>query len=145
MDYIIVGLSLISLIFYLAILFLLFEIKIRLEGNPAKTFIYMIIAIIILIALRIMDLLSKSGIFVVPYLHESLVVLFALFFLLGVITFYKSVCEITDRNIKSSVSKKSQEKKLKTLKKETFPKKNLTGFRKKRVDSGGYLDLRSRN
>ena len=110
MDHIIVGLSLISFIFYLIILFLLFEIKIRTEGSIAKTFFYLIIAIIIAIFLRIIDLLGKFGIFIVPYLTESLVVLFALFFLIAIRIFYKTICEITDRNIKSSVSEKSQKK-----------------------------------
>lgn len=156
MHYIILVLSVISLISYLVILFLLFEIKMRIEGKTAWTLIFMMVAVILAIITRIINLLGEAGYFIIPYLHESLVVLFSLFLLFAVINFYKAVSEVTDRKIKSSVlggdlRKKDKKinlqqnfRKSKTIEKETFPKKskqNFISLRKKTVYSGEYLDL----
>lgn len=150
-DYIITGFSLMILVFYLIILFLLFEIKMRIEGGFGRSFIYMIIAVIILIALRIESILEKFEYFSIVYLHESLAVLFSLLFLLSIYNFYRNVCEVTDRKIKNHkkkkqiekiISQKSQtSKKSIQIKKPQKIQKSFFDFKRKNVNSGGYLDL----
>lgn len=96
-DGIALGLSLITFVIYLAIFFILIEIKSRTKNDLSKAFTYMLFAIIILIILRITSILSVFGIFTFKNLTESLALALALFLLLFFIRFYKSLCGVTDK------------------------------------------------
>ncbi|MFH1325631.1 MAG: hypothetical protein ABIH49_02570 [archaeon] len=82
----------------LAILFILFEIKKRIDGKLKRTFIYPILVVIMLILLRIQGILRNADILTIPYSQEVLSFLLSLFLLLAVWSFYRSVREITDKN-----------------------------------------------
>ncbi len=98
-PYIIIGLSLLTLIFYIIVLFFLFEIKKRLKNGINISIGYLTISILFLIIIRINDVLGKAEIFTfnIPYLHESLVVLFSFFLLIAIITLYKNLIGFQNR------------------------------------------------
>ena len=78
-EYIIWVFNIIILFFYVAILFLLFEIKSRIVGKVSRTFVYAILAIFNLGIIRIIHLLNDVEIMPeIPYLIEGFVFLFVL-------------------------------------------------------------------
>lgn len=99
-DLIATSFSLIVLISYIIVLFLLFEVKIKCTGKISVAFTYFITTIIFLIVIRILNLLSKSDIFSVPYLHEILVVIMSSFLLMTALSFYSVLKSVTDRKRK---------------------------------------------
>jgi len=96
-DGIIIALSFGIFVVYLIVFFLLLEIKSRINKGLSKAFNYMIIAIVLLIIIRIMNILSKFEIFIFDYLQEALVLVFSLFFLMFFIKFYRELCCVTDK------------------------------------------------
>ncbi len=96
-DGIALGLSLIIFVIYLAIFFILLEIKSRTKNDLSKAFTYILFAVIILIILRITSILNNFGIFTIKYLTESLALALAFFLLMFFIKFYRSLCCVTDK------------------------------------------------
>lgn len=99
-DWTLITLSSIILIFYLATLFGLFEVKRRVKGQFNVAFTYFTIAIFFLIVKRILNLLSEAGFFLVSYLHEILIIIISFFLLITVISFYGALKSLTDKNKK---------------------------------------------
>lgn len=97
LDFISIGIGIVVLIIYLAILFLLFEIKARMLGGIRMSFVYFIIAVLLLIARRIQQIFYQSDLFSVPYLYDLLSILFAILLFLAVYTFYKFVVGSTKK------------------------------------------------
>jgi len=97
-----VSLSILAIIFYLIVLFLLFEIKRRLKDSINVSLTYLIISIFFLILIRTDDVLTESNIFTfnILYLHEILIVIFSLFLLISIIHLYLSLTLITDHKKK---------------------------------------------
>ena len=94
---IIIALSFVIFAVYLIVFFLLLEIRSRINKGLSKAFNYMIIAIVLLIIIRIINILSKFEIFIFDYLQETLVLVFSLFFLMFFIKFYRELCCVTDK------------------------------------------------
>ena len=116
LDWIATSLSLIVFIFYIIILFSLFEVKARCIGRISVAFTYFITAIFFAIIIRILNLLSKSDIFSVPYLSEILVVIFSFFLLLTALSFYSVLKSVTDRKRKPQEKKYVEKIRYKTQK-----------------------------
>ena len=109
-DWIIISLSLVVFIFYIITLFSLFEVKIRVTGKISVAFTYFITAIFFAIVIRILNLLSKSYIFSVPYLHEIMVVIMSFFLLMTALSFYSVLKSVTDRDRKRRIKTKTETK-----------------------------------
>ncbi len=107
LDWIATSLSLVVFVFYIIILFSLFEVKRRCTGKISVAFTYFITAIFLAIVIRILNLLSKSNIFSISYLSEILVVIMSFFLLMTALNFYSALKSVTDRHRK----RKPQEKK----------------------------------
>ena len=93
--------KLISIALGLVGLFLLFEIKSRVVGEAKKTFIYFILAAIWMIIVRTLGIMDELGIWVSTF-YDSAIVIFSLFFLLGIISFYNYIMGMSkqvERNI----------------------------------------------
>ena len=118
LDWIATSLSLVVFVFYIIILFSLFEIKRRVTGKISIAFTYFITAIFFSIVIRILNLLSKSNIFSVPYLHEILVVIMSFFLLMTTLSFYSILKSVTDRNKKRKIKTKTEPKHSAITKKE---------------------------
>lgn len=110
LDWITTSLSLVVFVFYIIILFSLFEVKRRCTGKISVAFTYFITAIFFAIVVRILNLLSKSDIFSVPYLSEILVVILSFFLLMTALSFYSTLKSVTDRNKKRKIKIKTEPK-----------------------------------
>lgn len=99
-------------VIYLIIIFLLFEIKIRLEGEFSKSFTFLILAMITRALIRIIDLLNQMDLITnMGLLNDSLVILFAIFILLFAIKMYVVLHRITDKYKVSKEKGEPEEKK----------------------------------
>lgn len=114
-NLILIGLSLSAIIIYIICIFILFEIKKRVEGQISSAFTFAVMAVITLSIIRILDLFVKIQLInKIKFLHESLIILFSFFFLIAIIIFYKSVSSVTDqptRKRKTRIPNKKKEKK----------------------------------
>ncbi len=140
-DYIGVGISIVIISFYLAILFFLTEIKRRVDGEIGEVTVYATLAIITLILLRIQTILSKADLLNIPYSQEVLALMLALFIFMAIFTLYKGVMKITDK--KTSKNKRASKRKVKVS---FIPARNFSNQAgnvkiQKRNLSDGYIDL----
>jgi len=113
-NLILVGFLIIAI--YLAILFFLFEIKSRVRKKVTPAFEYMIIAAFILISLETLDILMRFEIITLPYIKEIGTLLFASFFLMAAISFYKYITSYTDKRKRGPKTPKSHKTKKKVKK-----------------------------
>ena len=107
LNWVAAAFSLVILVFYCITLILLFASKSRIEGKLRKVIAFFITGIFTLAATRVLNLLSISDIFSIPYLHEFLVFAFSVFTLIAVIEFHKTVKTACSPNY----SKKAKRKK----------------------------------
>lgn len=92
-----VTISLIILAMYATIIFLLFEIKIRIEGEFSKAFTFLVLGVITRMIVRVIDLLDRMGLVgTTGFLSDILTVLFATFLLLFTIKMYTALKYMTD-------------------------------------------------
>ncbi|MBI4116754.1 hypothetical protein HY449_03345 [Candidatus Pacearchaeota archaeon] len=106
LDLIIIGLSIATLLILLAVLFFLLEIKLRIGGELRATFVYLILAILILISRRIYYIFYQSDLAKWPYVSDVLSLIFAILLLLAAYDFYRILAGITDAKVKNSSDKK---------------------------------------
>jgi len=143
MDYISIILNLITLVFYIVILLFLIEIKKRMNDNFALTFIYLLLAVIILIISKIFIILEETNLLIVNNLSEILTVLFSISFFLGVYYFYKNLTKITDsqkNGKKSKINDSLRNIKAKNRKLSSVTKREIAENIKIR-NAGRYIDL----
>jgi hypothetical protein len=88
--------KLISIALGLVTMFLLFEIKERVIDRLKPVFIYLIIAIITMISLRTFGIMNELGLLVSTF-YDSATIIFSIFLLLGILSFYKFVVGITNQ------------------------------------------------
>ena len=100
--YTIIVLSLVTLIIYAIILFLLIGARKRLKDGMQFPIGYVVAAICVLIIIRSKDVLEKSEIFTIsiPYVHESLVLLFSLLLLIGIASLHRRITNFTNHKKK---------------------------------------------
>ena len=100
LDWIATIMSFVALVFYIIVICILIEIKSRVDGKISKSFSYLMAAMVTLVVIRAYNLLTVSSVLKIPYLQESLVVLFSLLVLISAVIFYRSVKRLTDRKRK---------------------------------------------
>ena len=92
MDFIVIGMSLVIFIFYLATLFLLIEVKKRLTKEAGIAIVYFILSLVSLIIRRISQIFSESEIIpAVPYFRDLITLVFAILFFLAVFHFKRAI------------------------------------------------------
>jgi F0F1-type ATP synthase assembly protein I len=96
-NYIILGLSCLTVVVYLITFFLLIELKRRTAGKLGATLTYLMVAVFVAIILRVEGCLSKIYIIEIPYSAEVLAIIFALFLMIAAITFLKNIEKFTDK------------------------------------------------
>lgn len=137
LDYITIGISLIIFVFYLMIIFMSVEIRKRLNKEAGVAFIYIIIAILVLVIRRVQQIFLEAEILRgVPYFTDFVTLIFAILFFLAIFHFHKSIKAVGKKDSKKKnkrigVQKNTLQKKQPTLQKTSKPEKS----------SGGYLDL----
>lgn len=147
-NLIIMGLSIVTLLALLAVLFFLFEIKLRVGGELRATFVYLILAILILIARRIYYIFYQSDLVRWPYVSDTLSLIFAVLLLLAAYNFYKVVAGITDGKIKNHSDSSGKRKVGRVKNARPVPARNLgnpkiagqRNFGAPRINEG-YIDL----
>jgi len=88
--------KLISIALGLVTMFLLFEIKERVIDRLKPVFIYLIISDITLVGLRTLGIMNELGLLVSTF-YDSATIIFSIFLLLGILSFYKFVVGITNQ------------------------------------------------
>ena len=142
---VVLGLSI--FVVYLITIFLLFEIKIRLEGDLSKAFTFLILAMItrgvirMIDILDVMDLIKDLGI-----LNDILVILFAAFILLFAIRLYRALSWLTDKNKgpkeKEEPEEEPEEKKqTEQPKRAKTPEKIIERPKRKIIGTEEYIDM----
>ena len=92
LDYITVGISIAVFILYLMIFFLLIGIKRKLTRDAGRAFVYIMVAFFFLIIRRLQQIFIESDILhPVTYSSDVVTFIFAIFFFLGVLSFYRSL------------------------------------------------------
>ena len=97
LNYITVGISLIILVFYVAIFLILILINRRLEGSVRTTFFLLMIGVTFLILRRIEYIFSNTGIISIPYFRDSMSLLFAIILSFATYNFYNSITKIASK------------------------------------------------
>lgn len=142
-DLIIIGLSITTLLALLAALFFMFEIKLRVGGELKGAFVYLILAILILIARRVYYIFYQSDLAQWPYVSDVLSLIFAILLLLAAYDFYNILAGISDGKSKNDSNKKKRKKPpVKNTEKTFFPLQQTSKIKnlKNRL-SDGYIDL----
>ena len=92
LDYITIGISLVIFIFYLITFFLLIETRKRLTKEAGLAFIYFMVALFILVIRRLQQIFVKSDMMTtIPYFADFVTLVFAIFFFLAILIFYRSL------------------------------------------------------
>ena len=111
LDYIVVGLSISVLLSYFITLFLLLEIRTRVDGKIGKAFLFLIVGVFFLILRNLEYIFFVSDLITIPYFRDYMSLFFSVLFLSAAYIFYKSVAEVTDGGRKNYGSaKKSRAK-----------------------------------
>lgn len=87
-----IALNVLSILFFLASIFFLTWIKKRVSENLNKTFIYLIIAAAGIILIKVLAVFADINI-ISSFVYDSLIIIPTFFFLLAVISFYKSIAQ----------------------------------------------------
>ena len=96
LDYILVGINVTILVFYLITLFLLLEIKARVSGKTGYAFFLLMIGVFVLILRRLERIFFISDLITIPYFKEVSSLIFSVLIFYSSYLFYKSIIEITD-------------------------------------------------
>src|SRR3990167_4098692 len=106
LDYIVVGLSISVLLSYFITLFLLLEIRTRVDGKIGKAFLFLIVGVFFLILRNLEYIFFVSDLITIPYFRDYMSLFFSILFLSAAYIFYKSVAEVTDGERKNYGSAK---------------------------------------
>jgi len=90
-DWVVAIFSAVVLIFYFTAIVLLCVVRLKLAGKIKTPATFFVISVLLLSAIRILDVLAFSEIFSVLYLHETLVMFFSFFLLMTALSFLKAV------------------------------------------------------
>jgi hypothetical protein len=91
-DYIIIGASIFIFAVYLITFIILISIKRRIDIRLGTSVIYMMIALLLLIARRLQQIFLESSIlYPITYSSEIITVGFAIFFFLSIFSFYRNI------------------------------------------------------
>jgi len=100
-SFVTIGSKLVSIALCLVTLFLLFEIKSRVIEEARKTFVYLIIATVWMIMIRTLGIMDQLGIWVSSF-YDSSVVIFSLFLVMGIVSFYNYIVKAS-RQLERSI------------------------------------------
>ena len=87
-----VALNLLSILFFITSIFFLVWIKKKVAENLSRTFVYLIITSAGMILVKVLAILADIDV-INSFVYDSLIVVSAFFFLLAVISFYKSIAQ----------------------------------------------------
>jgi len=97
LDYVTIGISLIIFVFYLITFFFLIEIKKRLTKEAGIAFVYLILALAILVIRRLQQIFIVTDIVTsIPYFADFVTLIFAIVFFLAIFLFHKSINSLLD-------------------------------------------------
>jgi len=94
-NFFIMGISLVIFILYLVIFFILLRIKKRVDKKIGVSVIYMIFAIIFLMIRRLQQIFPNWPMFSIKYFGEIITLIFVIFALFSVISFYRAVKQVS--------------------------------------------------
>ena len=91
LDYVIVGLSISVLLFYFITLFLLLEIRARVDGKIGKAFLFLIVGVFFLILRSLEYIFFVSDLITIPYFRDYMSLFFSVLFLSSIPFLYCSL------------------------------------------------------
>ena len=95
LDWITIGISLVVFVIYIVALFLLVEIKRRVNKKAGIAVIFFMLAIFFLIIRRLQQIFIQSSIVIsTPYFPDIVTLIFATLFSLGIFFLYKAIKDV---------------------------------------------------
>ncbi|MFH1311374.1 MAG: hypothetical protein ABIH65_03130 [Nanoarchaeota archaeon] len=113
LDYVTIGISLVIFSFYLMAIFLSINIKRKLTKEVGITFVYIIIALVLLIIIRLQQIFIETEIMkAIPYFIEFSTLIFSVIFFIAIFIFYKNLKKVGNSRRSASENFKDYKKNL---------------------------------
>lgn len=96
LDFIVIGISITVLLFYLMTLFFLLEIRARISGKSGLAFLLLMFGVLALILRRLEYIFFVSDLITIPYFRDVMSLVFSVLVFFSAYLFYKSITSVTD-------------------------------------------------